>query len=227
MKRTKTVVLMGLLLLTCLAPLWASAQSRMAGTWKENEAKRVNGGGYGLRFRLDAQGKLEELRGSNANPLVQPVRFDGKLYPPDNSAAQLSWKQVDKNRFERTFSQDGKLINTRRIQISADGKTLTEDTEQTLVNGKRNVITITYQRTSGDATQSLLGIWKFEKIHNTVPVEFKLESVGPDRFKWSDDAGVTYTFALDNKPVSVTGPAIIEGTMTAYKQVDANTFEQS
>jgi len=36
---------------------------------------------------------------------------------------------------------------------------------------------------------------------------------------------VVYIAALDSKPVAVTGPAVISGTMVALKAVDAQTLE--
>ena len=58
------------------------------------------------------------------------VRYDGEPYSVDSSKNTIVWKQIDKNHFERTIFEDGKLLTTRRIQISDDGKTLTEDTER-------------------------------------------------------------------------------------------------
>jgi hypothetical protein len=75
-----------------------------------------------LEFRRDAQGSLEELRGSEARPLIQPVRFDGKPYFVDGSKNTIIRKQIDKNHFERIISENGKLLTTRRIQISDDAK---------------------------------------------------------------------------------------------------------
>ena len=41
----------------------------------------------------------------------------------------------------------------------------------------------------------------------------------------SKNQGVGYTAALDGKPVAVTGPAVISGTMVALKLIDAQTIE--
>ena len=60
------------------------------------------------------------------------------------------WKQIDKSHFERTIFENGKLLATRRIQISDDGQTLTEDTERTLADGKKAVATMRFRRTTGE-----------------------------------------------------------------------------
>jgi hypothetical protein len=43
----------------------------------------------------------------------------------------------------------------------------------------------------------------------------------------STNEGVTYTVAVDGKPVPVTGPTVITGTMVAFKQIDALTLESA
>ncbi len=197
--------------------------SKFTGTWKENESKRKISPSFTLKFRRDSQGNLEELRGSEARPLVQPVRFDGKPYGVDGSKNMIVWKQIDKNHFERTISESGKLITTRRIQISDDGKTLTEDTERTLVDGEKAVTTVKYHRTTGEP-QGLAAIWQAVSVHSTTPSVMTYTAMG-DRLKVSTDQGVVYTAPLDGKPVAVTGPAVISGTMVALKLIDAQTME--
>ena len=88
--------------------------SSLSGTWKEDESKRKLGSAPGLRFRATTSGDMEELRGPESKPMVQPVKFDGKTYPMD-SGNSLSWKQIDANNFERRTFQNGKLLSVRRI----------------------------------------------------------------------------------------------------------------
>jgi len=208
----------------CLAQTPSKAAlGKFVGTWRENESKIKLSPSNTLKFRRDAQGNLEELRGSEARPLVQPVRFDGKPYSVDSSKNTIVWKQIDKNHFERTIFENGKLLTTRRLQISDDSKTLTEDTERTLVDGKKDITTIQFHRASGEA-QGLAAIWQAVSYHSTVPNQVTIEAIG-DRLKVSTNAGVVYTAALDGRPVAVTGPAVISGTMVALKLIDAQTME--
>jgi hypothetical protein len=231
MQSSKLIALALISLLLSFVTWSASAQdssslvSRLVGTWQLNEAKRqVGGAGLGLSFRRDAQGNLEERRGSDAAPLWEPVHFDGKPYPVDNGANTIVWKQIDDSHFERTSFVGGKLILTRRLNLSPDGKTVTEEDESSLTNGKRDVTTVTFERSSGEA-QGLAGTWRRTAIHNSLPPEEKIEEAGPNRVKLTTDAGITFTVALDNSPVSIIGPAVISGEMVAWKQVDANTVE--
>src|SRR5436190_9027096 len=75
--------------------------SKFVGTWRGNETKRKIGSGFNLRFRSAASGGMEELRGPEARPLVQPVKFGTKPYGIDNSKNMIAWKQIDANHFER------------------------------------------------------------------------------------------------------------------------------
>jgi hypothetical protein len=167
---------------------------------------------------------LEELRGPEARPLVQPVNFDGKPYQVDNSKNSLTWKQQDASHFERTISGNGKLIATRRIQISTDGKTLTEVTERKIPDGKDLVATVVFKRSSGDP-QGLVGIWKPESVHTSEPGEVKYEAIGTNGLRATGRGGFTQIMTLDGKPTPVTGPAVISGTMIAAKIVNDRTIE--
>ena len=79
----------------------APSLGKFVGTWTEDESKRSFGATETLKFRADAKGNLEELRGADARPLVQPVHFDGKPYTIDASTNSIAWKQSDKTHFER------------------------------------------------------------------------------------------------------------------------------
>jgi hypothetical protein len=218
-------------LMTLLLPGVGLAQDsspllqRLVGTWRINEAKmQVGSGDLGLLFRVGAQGNLEERRGSDVVPLWEPVHFDGKPYPVGDGKDTIVWKRADKSHFERTSFEAGKLILTRRLSISPDGKTLTEENETTMTNGRQQIITTTYQRPGGEA-QGLAGTWKTISVHDSVPSEATFEAAGPNRIKMTTSSGGTLTAALDNKPVPFTGPGMITGTMAAWRQVDANTLK--
>jgi hypothetical protein len=203
---------------------------RFAGNWKEDESKRKLALAGGLRFRLTPTGGLEELRGPEAQPIVQPVNFDGKPYPVDGGNL-IAWKQIDPNKFQRQIFDgrtssggQGKLLTTRTIQISADGKTLTEVTERGLTNGKTLVTTVTSLRTSGEA-QGLAGTWKPQSFRDNMPDEMRYEPAGANGLKYSDPQGATFTVMLDGKPVPFTGPTTFSNTVVAAKQIDDRTIE--
>ncbi len=198
--------------------------AKFVGTWKENEAKRKLGSGLALRFRRTANEQLEELRGPEARPVAQPVNFDGKPYKLDNSKNTIVWKQQDATHFERTISDDGNLISTRRIQISADGKTLTEVTERKIPGGKDLVATVVFKRSSGDQ-QGLVGIWKPESVHTSEPMQVKHEALGTNGLRITGAGRVSQTLTFDGKPTPVTGPTVIPGAMIAARIVNDRTIE--
>jgi hypothetical protein len=79
--------------------------------------------------------------------------------------------------------------------------------------------------TTGEA-QGLAATWQPVSYHSTIPDQVTYEALG-DRLKMSTNQGVVLMAALDGKPVAVTGPAVISGTMVALKLIDAQTMENA
>jgi hypothetical protein len=203
-------------------PLSAEVADRFAGTWREIESKRQLGSMPALRFRTTPSGGLEELRGPEARPMVQPVSFDGKPRELD-SGNTIVWKQINPHRFERELRRGGKLMSTRQLEISSDGKTVTEKMDRQTADGKTNVTTSVFRRTSKEPS-GLVGTWKLESLRNTIPAQVKYEPLGKNAMRVSNDLGTTYTMTFDSKPVLVSGPAIIP-MMVSAKAVDEHTIE--
>jgi hypothetical protein len=114
-----------------------SVLEKFAGTWREDISKR-QGELQTLSFRRSANGGMEELRGPELRPLVQPVNFTGQPYAIDGSVNKIAWKQLDASTFERGLYSGTRLLNTRRIELSADGATLTQETESPDPAGKKS-----------------------------------------------------------------------------------------
>ena len=53
------------------------------------------------------------------------VKLDGKDYPIEGSARSASVRRVDEHTLEMTEKRSGKVIDTREISLSSDGKRLT------------------------------------------------------------------------------------------------------
>jgi hypothetical protein len=203
-----------------------SAIAKFVGSWKEDLSKR-KGSMLMLTFRQNANAGLEELRGPELRPVMQPVNFTGKPYSIDDSKNTIAWKQIDANRFERAIYNGGRLLNTRRIQLSADGRTLTEEVESAGSSGQTIVNTTVFRRESGE--KGLVGRWRAESSKSNTAPEVVYEAVGTNGIKLTTRGGnpTTVTAMLDNKPVAVVGDAVISGTMTAVRQVDESTLEFS
>ena len=200
----------------CAAP---TVNPKYAGAWIENQSKRQIGSPAPLRFR-ETNGQLEELRGPVEKPLVQAVKFGTPAYAIDGSKNTIEWKKKDETHFERRIYQSGKLLATRHIEISADGKTMTEVTERS----PADIDTLTLKRTSG--TKGLAGTWSATSFKNNSPARLTIE-VSAAGLKTTDDRGVVQTLNFDGKPTEVRGPAVISGTMVAASLKDANTIEVS
>ena len=214
----------------CVLPSILLAQSAkgFAGSWVEDQSKRTIGSLRSLTFRQGAGG-LEELRGSYANPLVQPVRFDGKPYSVDESRNTIVWRQIDANRFERTIAQSGQVLNTRRLQVAADGSTLTEATEAASAGKTTSVVTIVYRRTSGSGP-GLAGVWRPQSYKSDTPNTLRGEVSGNGLRVLTNDNGsnrTSYTLSFDGKVAPVDGPTAISGTSVAGKLINDRTIEIS
>ena len=201
---------------------------RLAGVWTENVAKSKMGKGGDLRFRRTAAGRLEELRGPEGRPVVQQVIFDGKSHQTPDSKMTIAWKQTGANRFERgLYGADQRLLFTRRLEISPDGKTLTEETEPATRSWTRPVSTAVYRRSSGGPS-GLAGTWKRESFRPGRPAQMTFEPVGPNVLRvTADEFAITthYAVTLGGPPAPITGDGVVPGMTVAAKQVDDNTIE--
>jgi hypothetical protein len=198
-----------------------SGLTRFTGTWKEDVSKRKVGSVQSLVFRRNGSGGIEELRGSELKPLVQPVNFTGKPYTYDpTSKNTISWRQIDSNNFERDIFNAGKLLYTRRLRLSADRQTLTEATELVTTAGK-GTNTVVYRRTAGD--QGLVGRWNPQSFKTDLPPQMIVEAAGANALKINIDS--TITVAIDSKPVPVLGLAVIPNSMVAARQTNGSTLE--
>ncbi|MEP6538676.1 MAG: hypothetical protein ABJF23_25285 [Bryobacteraceae bacterium] len=195
----------------------------LSGTWKEDQSKRQLGAGTSLRFRTTASGQLEELRGPVSRPMVQPVRLDGKTYDME-SGNTITWKQIGANEYERRTALNGKLLSVRRIRISGDGKTLTEESQRNSLEGKTNTRMAEYGRASGEA-KGLAGTWDIRSANDSQPAEMTYQRAGENALKVNAALGQTYTLTFDGKPATVTGASVIPNMMISGKYIDSHTLE--
>jgi hypothetical protein len=195
---------------------------QLSGTWKQNEAKRKIGSGLNLRFRSTAAGQLEELRGPDSRPVIQPVNFNGK--PHTDGEFTIVWKQTGPNTYERTLSTKGSVLTTRRIRLSSDGQSLTEEFETRQQNGKTTTRVGEYRRNSGER-KGLNGTWKVISIRNSEPPVFKYVASGKTALQVSAPLGQNYVLSLDGKPSPISGATVIPDMMISARVIDGNTLE--
>ena len=198
-------------------------QKAFAGVWKEDVSKRKLDitGALPTRFRMAADGSLEELRGPESQPNVQPVVFDGKPreLPSGNT---ISWRQLGPATYERVLSLKGEVLATRRLTVAEDGKTLTEELETRSAGGSSKAKSV-YERTSGDGL-SLVGSWKMRTL-NADAQQMKLEPVGSNALRISAIGGSTVTVEINGPPASTSGPSVAKGATDQLNLVNATTLE--
>jgi hypothetical protein len=126
------------------------------GTWKLNEAKSkispgapkntmvvIAAAGDSVRVTVDgiaADGKPAH------NEWIG--KFDGKDYPLSGDAAAdtRAYKPVNDHTLALTEKKGGKITNTGRVVVSADGKTRTVTVSGTDANGKKTSVTFVYDK---------------------------------------------------------------------------------
>ena len=197
--------------------------SSLSGTWKEDQTKRKLGSTPGLRFRTNAEGGLEELRGPEARPMVQPVKLDGKSYAMEGGNTMI-WKQVDANAFERRTALNGKPMSVRYLRISGDGKILTEESERFSHDGKSMKQTAQFRKESADG-KGLLGTWRLLKVQDSEPAEVRYAPDGPGALRVTGRMGSTHTLFFDGKTSPIEGANVIPGMKISVKAIDGNTME--
>src|SRR5271166_3456518 len=126
------------------------------GTWKANDAKSkaspgaakntsvvIAAAGDSMKVTLDAI----DANGKPAHD-EWTGKFDGKDYPitgdPDNDTR--AYKPVNDHTLALTEKKGGKIVITGRVVVSADGKTRTVTTTQTLANGTKARVTSVYDK---------------------------------------------------------------------------------
>jgi hypothetical protein len=75
-------------------------------------------------------------------------KFDGKDYPitGDPAADMRAYKPVNDHTLALTEKKGGKITNTGRVVVSADGKTRTVTVSGTDANGKKMSVTFVYDK---------------------------------------------------------------------------------
>ena len=213
--------------------MFGSAQSpvlqKFVGVWELDDSTLDPNSFINLRFQRASDGGLEELRGPEAKPIVELVNFGAKPYSIDGSTNTIAWKQIDPSHFERKLFDKGKLQNIRRIEITADGMTLTEVTESTALGGQKGERTAICKRISGEP-QGLVGVWKTQSLKRKPSPTMRYELVGTGELKVTQRGAINesrFMVKMDDTPVPVTGKTVISGTMIAFRVVDDHTLEST
>ena len=202
---------------------FAMAQSPFDGTWRPDPQRpgpgrpsdliRLNDGEYECQsckppYRVKADGIGHPISG---NP-----RFDS-----------LAVQVVDDRRVTRIAKRKGTTVVESRVEVSADGQTLTERQILSDVGPRPVDLTIRSSRTAPGPTGShrISGSWRLVETDLTNHDE-DTDFLVSDRFlTMSDRLGRSFKAKLDGTDAPYHGDA--EFTSVSVKQIDARTIEET
>ena len=142
--KTRTILTMALFAVSATMCFAADAN---LGTWKLNEAKSKLATGMAKNSTAvyEAAGENVKVTIDGTDAEGKPLhsewtgKFDGKDYPVtgDPSSDTRSVKKISARTLLLTIKKDGKVTNSGRIVVSADGKSRTVTTTGTNSKGKK------------------------------------------------------------------------------------------
>ena len=142
-------------------------------------------------------------------------KMDGKDYP-DGMGGTMSWKALDANTWQAVGKANGKVTETDTLKLSADGKTLNEDSKEMKLAGGSIDSTTVFERASGGP--GLAGKWKTKKVSGGSGM-FEYVASGTDGLIYKDpDMGLTCDAKLDGKDYPCTGPMTPAGFTVSLKR---------
>jgi hypothetical protein len=153
--RTRTLVAFAVALVAGAAVAYAASDG-FIGTWKLNEAKSKIASGTAKNSTVIYAAAGDSVRvtidGTDANGKPMHAewtgKYDGKDYPVTGDATtdMRSYRAVDDHTLIATSKKGGKLVNTARIVLSADGKTRTVTLTATDDKGMKTTSTAVYDK---------------------------------------------------------------------------------
>jgi hypothetical protein len=100
----------------------APGSHAIAGAWKAEQLSELSAVGATVTYKMTANGLQMHWNGQSYD-----AKFDGKqvLTANDPGKTWVSLKRIADNTIEETDTRDGQVVDTYRMTVSADGKTMT------------------------------------------------------------------------------------------------------
>jgi hypothetical protein len=189
-----------------------------AGRWKLNIAKS-DFGETTIGFTKTGSGQMQFA----AMGQSYTFQVDGKDHPAFFGRT-ASWKQIDANTWEATYKQDGKLITTDTVKLSADGKALTIISKGPKPAGGTFEQSAVYERVSGGP--GLEGKWKTKNVQTSAPTVLELAPSGADGLTLRiPDFQINCDAKFDGKDYPATGPTVPPGLTIAIQKTGERSFD--
>jgi hypothetical protein len=206
---------------TCLAgtTLFA-ADASFVGKWKLNlDKSKITG----------VQRSIEDLGGDKFKFTfgddTETIAIDGKEYPA-KIGGTWSIKKEGPNSWKSVRSRDGKVVSTAIWTVSEDGKTLTQTTEGTRVDGSTFKTVLKSKRIAG--TSGLAGTWESTDVNTNSVVPFEIAAYEGDGLSFISSAGQRrLDLKFDGKDYPDKGPRVTEGATASGKRIDQRAIEVS
>ncbi len=152
--KKRTILLTVAMLFAAVAVCFA-ADSMFMGTWKLNEAKsKISGAGKNSSVVYEAMGDSIKATVDGVDDKGTAThsewtgKFDGKDYPVsgESNADTRSYKMINARTLELTQKKGGKVTESGRIVVSADGKTRTVTISGTDSMGMKTSVVAVYDK---------------------------------------------------------------------------------
>lgn len=152
----KKTILLTLAVLAAVSLCIAATGDAFMGTWQLNEAKsKLAAGGAKnstVTYSMSGDSITCTIDGTDASG--QPLhtswtgKFDGKDYPitGDPNSDTRSYRLISSHTLSATDKKDGKITETARIVISADGKSRTVTVHATDAKGMKITSVVSYDK---------------------------------------------------------------------------------
>jgi hypothetical protein len=152
----KKMILLTLAVLATVTLCCAAASDAFMGTWQLNEAKsKMAAGGAKnstVTYSMSGDSITCTIDGTDASG--QPLhtswtgKFDGKDYPitGDPNSDMRSYRLVSAHTVVATEKKDGKVLETARVTVSADGKSRTVTIHATDAKGMKTTTIAVYDK---------------------------------------------------------------------------------
>jgi hypothetical protein len=196
----------------------AVAQNPFLGEWKRNNDKSHLTGDI-VQFSPAPDGAIKYT----AETRSYTFKTDGKEYT-NGTGAQVVWKKIDDDTYERTSSRNGIPIGTATFKIASDGKTMVEEIKGTDPGGQTFDDTTTYTRVSG--SKGLMGSWKDTNVNLKEDFTMNWKPLSsPDSMHWELPTLNAYVdITYDGKDYTPVGPTVPKGLTISLTKTGPHTL---
>jgi hypothetical protein len=220
-KRRYRIALLAIVLL----PVVVAAQSPFDGTWKQDLSQS----------KVQMKPLVYLLQDGMYHCETCPPPFTIKADGQDQKVSGMAWmdtmsvKVVDDHTIELVSKKDGRVTNTQKRTVSADGNSLTDETTDTTVAGVAPVTSkSTWKRVAkGPAGSHLFsGSWDASDVGTSSEngLLFTIKVAG-DTMNWSALSGQSYAAKLDGTRAPFVGDPSMD--TISVKRLSASTVEST